>query len=163
MQTAVIEALQIWSERGGSLVTDSQPSNEIEEETDDSTTSLLCVVESPPDIENVEFLSRNDSADSVDTANELSDELPSFPGHLAPLQLTNEITGSRLVQRASITSLPKELWHSEQLEYFNRAIEWLEKAITDFETFEKMWEEKKLPTAGRSRFTLPAIVFPGFL
>ena len=37
--------------------------------------------------------------------------------------------------------LPKELWHSEQLEYFSKAIKWLEKVIINLDQFELQWEK----------------------
>ena len=37
--------------------------------------------------------------------------------------------------------LPKELWHSEQLEYFSKAIQWLEKVIKNLDQFELQWEK----------------------
>ncbi len=252
MQDAVIEALQTWSDRGGTVATTGQSSNEIESGVDDDAARLVCVVEdSSPDCELAELTVCSDAAaavsDETANVNVSSPLLPHFPRqpqltnpvvhheqlevvqhasisslpkelwhseqlervhhasinslpkelwhseqlervhhasinslpkelwhseqlervhHASISSLPKELWHSEQLERvhhASISSLPKELWHSEQLEYFSRAIEWLERAINDFESFEKNWEERKLHINGRSRFTLPTFVFPGFL
>lgn len=49
--------------------------------------------------------------------------------------------GEHSVKRTSDLELPKELRHSEQLEYFSKAIKWLEKVIKNLERFESQWEK----------------------
>ncbi len=167
MQSAVIEALQVWSERGGTVATTSHLSDEECEAGVESSDEQLYTTES------AEFSDEHSSSEvfDVDSTKDcgtiehtnLAEPLSSENIEALLPQSSNRITAASLAHHPSISSLPKELWHSEQLEYFNCAIDWLERAIADFEAFEQSWEERKLHTSGRTRFTLPTIVFPGFL
>ncbi len=164
MQSAVIEALQVWSERGGTMATTSHLSDEDCIESSDEQLYTTESADSSSQIFNVDSTTNLDDDNcGTSKASILVDPLLSENVEALLPQSSNGIRVISLVHHPSISSLPKELWHSEQLEYFNRAIDWLERTIANFEAFEQNWEERKLHTSGRTRFTLPTIVFPGFL
>lgn len=75
-----------------------------------------------------------------------SDASPCGTLHHHPGKLSNGITSS---DDQLMSSLPRELWHSEQLEYFSKAIGWLERTIANLEQFEIKWTERKILANGK--------------
>lgn len=209
VQSAVIEALQVWAERKGAVITtldvergedEAKPGlehdlTEVPAEHGRDVPASFDVGEISPESAD-EGCSDNETelmkfnTDGISEGQMLRDpsmaSLPALLSQLAnqivplsqstnqtaslsqlanqipPLsQSTSEVAYPQLLPHPSVSSLPKELWHVEQLEYFSRAISWLERAVEDLERFDRNWSERKMVTTGWSWFQ--DIVFPGLL
>lgn len=151
MQRAVCEALQVWSEH-------FPPTNQIA--ASPSTEGVVSDASAPVVSDELEsdYISDHSSSPGMRTHPALNHATPDSDRDQSPCgtlhhhqKPSNGITESADSESTLVSSLPRELWHSEQLEYFSKAIGWLERAIINLEQFEQKWAVRKQSAIGKSK------------
>ena len=155
MQRAVCEALQVWSEH-------FPPSNQIAASpaTGGVVSDASALIISDTQTNELESDNHSDhpSSPGMRTNPALNHAIVDSDSDRSPCgtlhhhqKPSNGIAESADSEGALVSSLPRELWHSEQLEYFSKAIGWLERAIVNLEQFEQKWAVRKLLANGKSK------------
>lgn len=134
MQKAVCTALQVCalSERCLTPVLSNHSHSSAGMEIADSPTRALLILNTAD---------RNAPSSSSPDYHHCEEDGCKSDTRVAGVQSTDEKLRVRLVKVTKF-DLPKELRHSEQLEYFRKAIKWLEEAIDNLEWFESQLEKK---------------------